>query len=174
MLEKAKQRDEYHHHPQRPPDAPCGPGTGGQGEAYLQESHRGLYCPKATETANADPPTGSHTRLPGSCQSQRAAPHVLSGIGRRPAEGRTISPALGQRGHPKQNHLGQQTAYSRPGWLPGTHPAQNRKLDAVAIYSANGGRPADPGAQQASGLPYLFPSQITGEMYSPVFRGQPP
>ena len=51
---------------------------------------------------------------------------------------------------------------------------QNRKLDAVAIYSANGGRPADPGAQQASGLPYLFPSQITGEMYSPVFRGQPP
>lgn len=37
MLEKAKQRDEYHHRPQRPPDAPCGPGTDGQGEAYLQD-----------------------------------------------------------------------------------------------------------------------------------------
>ena len=30
---------EYHHRPQRPPDAPRRPGTGGQGTAHPQESH---------------------------------------------------------------------------------------------------------------------------------------
>lgn len=38
---------EYHHRPQRPPDAPYGPGTGGQGTAHPQKSHRGLYRPQA-------------------------------------------------------------------------------------------------------------------------------
>ena len=96
-----KERAQHHHGPQRPPDATCGPGTGGQGTAHSQESHRRLHRPQATETGNADPPTGSHARLLGSRQSQRLAPHVLSGIGQRPAKRRTGSPAVGRCGHPK-------------------------------------------------------------------------
>lgn len=50
----AGKRAEHHYRPQRPPDAPCGLGTGGQGAVDTQKSHRGLYCPEAKKNRDAD------------------------------------------------------------------------------------------------------------------------
>lgn len=73
----------------------------------------------------------------------------------------------GYRHRPQRPPVAPQTVYSQPGRLPGTHPAQDRKLGTAGIYSANGGGAADPGARQTHRQSLPVPSPITREMYHP-------
>ena len=126
-----EQRAQHHHRPQRPPDAPRRPGPGGEGAAHPPKPLRGLHCPQAPKAGHEDPAPGAHESLSGGRGAPRPAPHVLSGTGQRPAEGRTGGPAVGRRGHPEAKPSRSANSMSATRTAPWSSPGPKRKTPSA-------------------------------------------